>query len=167
MDRRREVFGYTINQLASRLDLYLWPGDKCPKKAIRAHSVQNNGVLDALSRSGHVVMPRLRTSFDQPPQFVFREVGRNKATTFTGLCGEHGYALFEPIEAHPIDLGKKNHLFLLAYRAVLKEAHAARKSAIDLQLSYQKGIEKGLFPKDEPSPPLSEREEEHAQRCAP
>lgn len=153
MKVRREVFGYGMKQLASSYELCLWPGDKCENRPIRAHSVQNQRVLNLLCETGKVVMPKLEVGFDQPPNIVFRKVGRKNATTFTGLCGKHDHAIFKPIETKPIDINKAEHLFLLAYRAVLKETHAVRKSAVDLQLSYQKGTEKGLFPKDEPSPP--------------
>lgn len=142
-----------MKQLASSLELCLCPGDKCFSNAIRAHSVQNQCVLDVLCQNGHVVMPKLDLTFDKPPTVIFRKVGRNNATTFTGLCATHDHALFQPIESYPVDMKSAHHLFLLAYRAVLKETHAARKAAIDLQLSYQKAVEKDLFPLNEPSPP--------------
>lgn len=153
MKVRREVFGYGMKQLASSYELCLWPGDKCENRPVRAHSVQNQRVLDLLCETGKVFMPKIEVGYDKPPNIVFRKIGRKNATTFTGLCGKHDYTIFQPIETDSIDINKAEHLFLLAYRAVLKETHAVRKSAVDLQLSYQKGIEKGLFPKDEPSPP--------------
>lgn len=153
MKVRREVFGYGMKQLASNYELCLWPRDKCDDQPIRAHSVQNQRVLDLLCETGKVVMPKIEVSYDKPPNIVFRKIGRKNATTFTGLCSKHDHTIFKPIEADSIDINKAEHLFLLAYRAVLKETHAVRKSAVDLQLSYQKGTEKGLFPKDEPCPP--------------
>jgi len=96
-------------------------------------------------------MPKLELG--HPPKLAFREVGRNNATTFTGLCGKHDHELFKLIETVPIELNDLQHLFLLAYRAVLFEAHSSRKSAIDIQLSYLKAVEMGLYPKDDPSPP--------------
>lgn len=74
-------------------------------------------------------------------------MGRNNATTFTGLCADHDADLFRPIDTNEIDLSSDEHLFLLSYRAVLKEAYMTRKSAIDTQLTYQRGIEGGLLPK--------------------
>jgi hypothetical protein len=153
MKIRREVFGYGMKQLTSNYELCLWPGDKCKNRPIRAHSVQNQRVLDLLCETGKVVMPKLEVGFEQPPNIVFRKIGRKNATTFTGLCGKHDHAMFKPIETSPIDINKAEHLFLLAYRAVLKETHSVRKAAVDLQLSYLKGTERGLFPKDELSTP--------------
>ena len=98
-------------------------------------------------------MPQFEPAADKPPEIVFRPVGKNRATTFTGLCGNHDRELFRTIEANPLQTSDSQHLFLLSYRAVLMEAHASRKSAIDLQLSFQKGVEMGIYPKEEPSLP--------------
>ncbi len=98
-------------------------------------------------------MPELELTASKPPEVVFRNMGRNDATTFTGLCANHDRDLFRPIEVGPTDIRDSQHLFLLTYRAVFKEAHASRKSAIDTQLSFQKGVEQGIYPKDQPSAP--------------
>jgi hypothetical protein len=50
-----------------------------------------------------------------------------------------------------MDLQDSEKLFLLAYRAVLKESHASRKSVLDTQLPYQKAVELGVLPRDVPS----------------
>lgn len=154
MDRaRRELFGYSLRQLTARRSWCFWPMAECTKKAIRAHSIQNSRVLDLLCRDGHVIMPELDLTADAPPNVDFRSVGRHVATTFTGLCRDHDQQLFAGIETRPIDISDAQHLFLLAYRAVLKEAHSTRKSAIDVQASFLEGVKKGIYPKDEPSPP--------------
>ena len=98
-------------------------------------------------------MPRLDLTADKPPEIFFQPVGRNRATTFTGLCGNHDRELFRTIESNSLHTSNSQHLFLLSYRAVLMETHASRKSAIDLGLSYLKGVERGIYPKEEPSPP--------------
>jgi len=98
-------------------------------------------------------MPKLELKARTPPRFAFREVGRSKATTFTGLCARHDQELFRPIEIKPINLTDLHHVFLIAYRALLKEAHASRKAAVDTQLVYQKGVEEGLYPKDDTCAP--------------
>lgn len=150
---RQRVFAQGIEQLSSRFDICMWPACKCTKPAIRAHSVQNSRVLDLLHRKGHVVMPRLRSSFSDGPTLQFEEIGRNKATTFTGLCSSHDHQMFAPIETKAFDASNAQHLFLIAYRAVLKEAHASLKAGIDSQTNYLQGAEAGLFPRDEPSAP--------------
>ena len=67
MKVKREVFGYGIKQLTSSYELCLWPGEKCTDAAIRAHSVQNQGVLDLLCENGKVVMPKLEVGFERTP----------------------------------------------------------------------------------------------------
>ena len=55
---------------------------------------------------------------------IFKSVGRNDATTFTGLCSEHDRRMFEPIDKATINVLDEEHLFLFAYRSVLRELHA-------------------------------------------
>ncbi|QSI78676.1 hypothetical protein [Niveibacterium microcysteis] len=61
--------------------------------------------------------------------------------------------MFSPIESRAFDASNAQHLFLIAYRAVLKEAHASLKAGIDSQANYLRAVEAGLFPRDEPSAP--------------
>ena len=153
MDKERfKLFNAGLKQLTSSLDICLWPGSECEGKAIRAHSVQKRKVLEQLCENGHVVMPRLKLSAKQPPTFIFDLVGRNKATTFTGLCATHDSKLFKEIDDEKLDANNKSHLFLMAYRSVLREAHSSRKSAIDTQLTYQEGVKRGIYP-NEPCAP--------------
>jgi hypothetical protein len=101
--------------------------------------------------NGHVIMPRLEASFKRRPKTVFRRIGRNQATTFTGLCGTHDQQIFERVDTVPIALSSREQLFLLAYRAALQESHATRKAAVDTQTAFLAGAEKGLYSKEEPT----------------
>jgi hypothetical protein len=107
--------------------------------------------LDVLCNDGHVVMPRMQISLETPPSVRFERVGRREASTFTGLCGQHDQMLFEPIEKEPLRIADRQHAFLLAYRAVLKENHASLKAGIDVQSTYIRGGNAGLWSRDEPS----------------
>jgi hypothetical protein len=80
------------------------------------------------------------------------EVGRNKATTFAGLCESHDRELFSAIETQPIDVANEEQLFLFSYRATIYELHATCAAGWLLQMGYQKRVELGLDPKNEPSP---------------
>ena len=149
---QKKTLGYGMQQLAARREWCFWPGSECNNRAIRAHSVQNSKVLKLLSTQGHVITPRFNLTSANRPQMVFKPVGRNLATTFTGLCGKHDHKLFAPIETCAIRISDQMHLFLLAYRAVLKELHASRKSFIDTTLTFQKAVANKIYPQDEPSP---------------
>jgi hypothetical protein len=74
-----------------------------------------------------------------------------KATVFTGLCAHHDTCLFRPIDANVLDFRNPEHLFLLAYRAVLRETHVSIEAAIRLQSVYLKKIELGLADPNNPT----------------
>ncbi len=139
----------TMNEPYNRC---LAPGDSCENKAIRAHSVQNASILERLQFNGHVIAPKLNLSFAEGPRVSFEKIGRNQATIFHGLCTDHDSQIFRPIEVNDLELSNPQHLFLLSYRAVLKEAHATIKSAHDTQTGYLAGIEAGLFPENACAP---------------
>lgn len=145
VDRRKRTFGKTIQNFKTPHFRCYAPGDTCKGKPIRAHSVQNASILDSIQENGHVYVPRIQLTFDDA-KIAFNLVGRNLATTFHGLCNEHDTEIFRPIETNALDINSEEHLFLLAYRAVLKETHSTAKSAIDTQASYIAGVDEGLFP---------------------
>jgi hypothetical protein len=129
----------------------LAPGLACEKTTIRAHSIQNAQVIDLLQTSGHVIA--LRPHFSAAgPEIDFESVGRNHASTFTGLCEEHDAGLFEPIDTKPLDTRDRQQLFLLAYRSVTRELHAVMEGASKIQSSYSSRVEQGIDPADAPSP---------------
>jgi hypothetical protein len=118
---------------------------ECLKQAIKAHSIQNRGVLGELCENNHVVTLSPIQDLKNGPRLEFQQVGRNKATTFTGLCNEHDTHLFLPIDSNPFDISNEEHLFLLAYRSILRELHAQCLTSIKIQNAYIKGIELGHF----------------------
>ena len=126
------------------------PEETCTQKAIKAHSIPSGSVLSRLSRDGHVVMPRLLHDYPEPPTLLFKHIGRNQATTFTGLCAKHDNVIFHPIDDKTPDISSDRDLFLLAYRATLREYHVTLQSAIRFQSMYQKRVEVGLSSENEP-----------------
>ena len=130
----------------------LEPKEACTRRSIRAHSIQNGAILEMLQHDGHVVMPRLKLDLNSGPSVRFESVGRKKAATFTGLCTDHDASIFAPIETTSIDVENDLHLFLLAYRAVLRETHVTIEGSIKNQLAYQEKVELGLIPGDRPTP---------------
>ena len=127
------------------------PPGVCPNPTIRAHSVQNAQVLDLLAVNGHLVAPTVRMDGRSGVSLEFARIGRNRATTFAGLCADHDRDLFLRIETAPIDPEDPEHAFLLSYRAVLYELHATCAAATMLQLGYQKRVNLGLDPREQPS----------------
>lgn len=100
----------------------LHPSMDCEEKPIRAHSIQNARVLDLIQTDGHVRMPQYKL-VNGEPVMKFEKVGRNEASTFTGLCSKHDIELFKAIDTDPLDVDKCEHLRQLAYRSVMREMH--------------------------------------------
>ncbi|MBT3865820.1 hypothetical protein HOF78_01810 [Candidatus Woesearchaeota archaeon] len=94
--------------------------DECDKKIIKAHSIQNNKILNKISEDGDII---------QINNCGAELVGRGKATTFKGFCSKHDSALFLPIEQIDFEPKNEEQCFLYAYRSIAKEI-MAKKSVI-------------------------------------
>lgn len=129
----------------------LEPSMSCKNKAIRAHSVQNSRILENLCENGHVTTFKRRIDKDQGPQIDLGLLGRNSATTFTGLCSKHDQEIFSEIDNDEINLENKQHLFLLAYRSVHRELHATMEAAAKIQSAYLQRVDLGLDPAEQHS----------------
>ena len=128
--RRKDLKQLPFELQKLSANLCLEPSEACSFAAIRAHSIQNTRVLDRLCSKGHVIMPKRQNPSDGRVDIVaFESIGRHRATTFTGLCGKHDRLIFEPIDKSPIDIRNGEHLFLVAYRSVLRELHATLSGA--------------------------------------
>src|SRR5882724_13217404 len=95
----------------------------CKKDAIRAHSIQNNKLLDLIQRDNHLIVPKNKITAGKATA-EFGPLGRNQASTFTGLCAEHDTELFKLADTLPLDTGNKEQLNQYAYRAGMREMHA-------------------------------------------
>lgn len=94
---------------------------KCTENIIKAHSIQNNRIINKISRKGEVYMVKpIATNYSF--KMRFKSVGRKVATTFTGFCGFHDKLLFQPIEDRDY-IGSKDQNFLFAYRVFSFEYH--------------------------------------------
>lgn len=149
--RDGELFGKFARLVNARYARCLGPDIFCDKPAIRAHSIQNSRVLDLIAVDGHVMVLEARITTDGP-LVSLRRVGRNMASTFTGLCADHDQEMFRPIDAAAIDLENPEHLFLVAYRAAYREFHACLQTAMRLQTAYLERVDSGLDPPHTPTP---------------
>ena len=156
MDREkknREYFGKIIQQIKTKDNRCLWPLEPCSETSIRAHSIQNARVLDLLcDATHHVMMLQGRLDINIGPIIEFKPIGRNKATTFTGLCETHDNELFKPIDDNKFKPDNPEYLFLLAYRSVLREYHTKLKAAEDIQSIYLNGLNEGRFSQESEDP---------------
>jgi hypothetical protein len=150
-EKRKQLLNTMFRIKAAEFSRCFAPPPWCPEPAVRAHSVQNARALDLIAASGHVVAPTIRLSAAEGPLVDFSCVGRNQATTFSGVCAKHDRDIFAPIETSPLDLQNPEHRFLLAYRATFYEVHATSAAAWQVQTGYLKRTELELDPKDQPS----------------
>lgn len=104
------------------------PEPNCRKKIIRVHSIPNARELEALQEDGHVLTVQLRFG-EEGPRVEFVPEGRNDATTFRGLCGDHDNVIFGAFDSEKINLSDERHRFLLAYRAVIRELYMKARKA--------------------------------------
>jgi hypothetical protein len=145
---------FIVGQLKKDFLRCFWPVERCRNNAVRAHSIQNSRVLDQLSEKGHLIAPRTKMDFKNGPKVSFRNVGRNEVSTFTGLCSKHDLELFRIIDTQEIDWQNDEHLFLLAYRSVLRELHSKMRAANDLQTVYSKYCKDGMLNPNDPNLPF-------------
>jgi len=150
-DLEKQSLAYAFNADKRKFKKCLEPYMHCDGQIIRAHTVQNSRVLDLLVRDGHVVSFGHWFEKDKGSVIDYKLVGRNEATTFTGLCDEHDREIFRPIDTNDINIENQQHLFLLGYRAVLRELHATMEGASRIQSGYLKRVELGLDPTNQPS----------------
>lgn len=137
--------------IKNRTSLCLFPGMNCFEKPIRAHSIQNSIVFDLIQMNDHLIGLKVKPNKNHQPTVSFVPIGRNKASTFEGLCEKHDNELFHKIDDFKFNPLDQQKLFLLAYRSVLKELHACMSKAITLQTSYLKKSEIKSISKNEPS----------------
>ena len=95
----------------------------CSDKIIKAHSLQNNKILNKLSENGLVLMRSVEMS-ETSFEIQMKPMSRSKATTFTGFCSFHDNQVFEPIEKFKYEPNNLEQNALFAYRALAKEWHA-------------------------------------------
>lgn len=136
--QKKELKDFIFKQHRAELKRCLWHGNNCKKKIIHAHSIQNNAILDRLSKDNHVIVLDYELDLDKGPKPGFKFLSKNKATTFTGFCYYHDELIFKPIEKSKIDCENKEHLFLLAYRAVCREFHYKLRATNNFQAFIEK-----------------------------
>ena len=98
---------------------------ECSEKIIKAHSIQNNRILNKISVDGKIMQ------FDATDAIFTNDlskVGRKAATTFTGFCGFHDNELFKSIELKDYESDNKEQEFFFAYRCLARELHIKKQS---------------------------------------
>lgn len=89
---------------------------ECTDTIVRSHSIQNNRILKKISTDGVVTSIELvRGKSD------YKQIGRKKASTFSGFCSFHDNEVFKEIEIKDYDRSNDFQSALFAYRALALE----------------------------------------------
>lgn len=124
------------NQREAGIKACLRVGDeqlKCSGKIIHAHSIQRGKILESIAdvsgeNEGKIYHLGFAPAEDmQSMQPEFKLQGIKKFSTFTGFCGGHDKAIFQPIEDVAFSATTKQ-LNIYAYRAAAKELHSTLES---------------------------------------
>lgn len=135
----------------NRLSKCMHANFSCKNEAIRAHSIQNSKVLDLLQQDNHVIMPRPKLAVGKEPAIELALIGRNNASTFTGLCAEHDARLFNIADTKPLDLSNNSQMNQLAYRAAMRELHVCLEAGYRFQLALIDNQRTGAVKPNQPS----------------
>lgn len=103
--------------------LHYQAGDRC-NKIIKAHSIQNNGVLSKISNEKKAIYSLSKNMSDfekNDGNLGFRKYSIHKFSIFRGFCGNHDNDLFKPIDTSYFKSGNQQQVFLYAYRSLAKE----------------------------------------------
>lgn len=122
----------------------LEPTRTCNRKAIKAHSIQNSIILEQLVENGHLIALMNGSGPTQWPRSEFTRIGRKQyPAIFYGLCGKHDDQIFAPIEKRSLDIQNREHLFLIAYRSILREMWAHHDEVATVKRAYDGALETG------------------------
>ncbi len=109
----------------------IYPDKTCCKLPIKnAHTLQNNGVLSAISEAEHVMVTDCLNKMRKG--YTTKKISKNKATTFYGFCEYHDTYLFQDIEVKEYKNEIKQN-FLFSYRVLAQEYHKKERVMISLQ----------------------------------
>lgn len=150
-DPYQEMRSHFFENQGWKLRKCLAPSMRCAESAVRAHTVQNARTLELIAQDGHVIGFKIRIDKRKGPVVELKAIGRNAATTFTGLCAKHDAELFRKIDSEIINVDDVEQLHLLAYRPIIRELHASMEGAVKIQAGYKKRVGLGLDPEDVPS----------------
>ena len=111
-----ELYMYVVKQ-KNKKEFCMHSDEKCNKKIVKAHSIQNNKILSKLATDGHVYVAEFNAN--KFGGLDFKKCGKNEATTSTCFCKFHDFEIFKDIELKDYAYEEKQN-FLYAYRAFSK-----------------------------------------------
>ncbi|OGC04954.1 hypothetical protein A2276_03255 [candidate division WOR-1 bacterium RIFOXYA12_FULL_43_27] len=116
MPNKKQSFEEFYKELKPSIKECYHKDEYCSSKIIKAHSIQNNRILNKISKDGIVI--GMQPTFNSSNfKIGAKNIGRKKASTFTGFCDYHDNKIFKPIEENDYQPGNREQEFVFAYRA--------------------------------------------------
>lgn len=107
--------------------------DDCDETAINSHLIQRNGILNNITKNGHLVELKMVDAFKWSKvnsPINFKTVGIKQALSYKIFCNSHDTDIFNPIENQDANFESYNSFLLFSYRAVCAEI---RKKEISIE----------------------------------
>jgi hypothetical protein len=126
---RRRAVGQKIAEFNKlyQTKVCLAPHENHEGPIVSAHTLSLEAFLRPISREGRVYAIRQSISNDRTKFPLSLELqGLREVSVFNGFCRTHDRDLFACIETRPFELSP-DQLFMLAYRAVVRESYFKRK----------------------------------------
>jgi hypothetical protein len=105
--------------------------EECSEEVIKAHSIQDNRILNRICEDNHVLHIK-QIIQNRESKAEFQRISHLKASTFFGFCNFHDTKIFEPIEKTEY-VGEHVQNFLLAFRALVMGYHNKRRTLKNIQ----------------------------------
>lgn len=107
-----------------------FPG--CNEKSINSHILQKNGILNQISKNGHVWEKKINQFAER--KFFFEENGLNNVFSFNCFCVSHDKELFKKIEDYEIEFKDYQSCLLFTLRTLYNEIY--RKEILIEQIKF-------------------------------
>lgn len=93
----------------------------CKETAINSHILQKNGILDQISKDGHVWEKKINQFSERT--FYFDKCGLKDAFSFKCFCEKHDNTIFKKIEREKVDFNDYQSCLLFTIRTLYNEIH--------------------------------------------
>jgi len=129
----RNILRNKINKRSNVKECFCFDQGGCNKVIVHSHTLQENGVLDLIEEDIDSNMKLFSfDNFSLRNEEMLQEleaIGKAKAVTFTGFCGNHDNDLFKPIEnGKEFNVDSIEHCFLQSLRSLARFFYRLKKS---------------------------------------